>query len=287
MSDIWDPERIRIVGSVLERYSAHIAPGHRIRCGMEGDECAVYRSSTDAPCATVTEVFREPNGYVKFRAQMDGTGAIVDFDNRNIAPGAIWEIEPDYLETFRGHVERSMDGVGTNEIDDVERMFDQGAEKEEEEERKKEEEEEEEDTKDPMHRGVDEFERYRSTILSEMDERFRSQELMLRSEFGAKDNSQDEFRATMAETVRMLAGDLLRVSRGHPPQFAERYVDRYDLALTERSSPPPSPDPYRGSSKKKSSLQDEKLDFSMDDDVPAVRFGSDFAESEHLTVEED
>lgn len=283
MSDIWDPERIRIVGSVLERYSTHLAPGHRIRCGMEGDECAVYRSAAEAPCATVTEVFREPNGYVKFRAQMDGTGATVDFDNRNIAPGSIWEIEPEYLETFRGHVEHTLEGgkAPTTVSDDdgesaIERLFAQRKEAEEQEDTHANEGEEN------THRGTTttEFEAYRSSMQSEMEERFRAQEVMLRSEFGAKDNSDDDFKTTMAETVRMLAGDLLRLSRGEQPQFADRYVDRYDLALTERSG---SQNNFRGE-KKKDKFQGEKHDFG---EVSPVTYSEsqqeDFAPSDVLT----
>ena len=141
MADIWDPERIRLVGSVLERYSAHLTPGHRIRSGMEGDEAGVYRAS-EAPCFTVLDVSREPNGYVKFRAQMDGSMAIVEFDNRNIAPGAIWEIEPEYLSTFRGHVERSMEGAEEETQQEEREEEETPQEKREEEETPQEEQEE-------------------------------------------------------------------------------------------------------------------------------------------------
>ena len=36
---------------------------------------------------------------------------------------------------------------------------------------------------------------------------------------------------TLAGAVRELAGDMLRISRGERPFFAERFADRYDLAL--------------------------------------------------------
>lgn len=302
MSDIWDPERIRIVGSVLERYSAHLAPGHRIRCGMEGDECSIYRSTSDSPTATVLEVTREPNGYVKFRAQMDSSGAVVDFDNRNIAPGSIWEIDPEYLETFRGHVERSLDGPTMDRTEDVEEpeepedleaMFAEGGESSHD--RKAENEDKQQETVDP-------FEDYRSSILSTMDERFREQELKLRAEFGAKSSMDDEFKETMAETVRMLTEDMRRLSRGDQPQFSERYADKYDDAMQEKDDDiggandmENEEDTHRGvetrqpstqKHKKRYTHQDEKTDFTMDF-VNPVTYKEDFRESKELTDEED
>ena len=44
-----------------------------------------------------------------------------------------------------------------------------------------------------------------------------------------------QFRATMASTVRELAGDILRTVQGQQAEFAHRYADRYDLALTENA----------------------------------------------------
>ena len=307
MSDIWDPERIRIVGSVLERYSAHLAPGHRIRCGMEGDESSVYRSTSDAPTATVLEVFREPNGYVKFRAQMDSSGAIVDFDNRNIAPGAIWEIEPDYLETFRGHVERSLEGGSAV---DVERLFkeeskeveeDAREEAEDEAEDEAEEEAEEEAREDAREEAEDDaaprerFEEYRSSVISEMDEKLRDQELRLRSEFGSKSAMDAEFKETMAETVRMLSEDMIRLAKGKPLQFSERYADKYDDAMHEKEGS--EVEEFRGSSKSSSSKrskrededkhQNEKTDFDMEF-VSPVTYKDDFQKDPaELTDDED
>lgn len=103
MDPLWDPERLRNVGHVLTRYSAHLAEGDRIRLGMEGDPCTPYRSADDAPRATVTEVTRDGD-HVRFRAQVDGSDELLDLDNRNVSN--VWEIDPDYLDTFRSHVEQ-------------------------------------------------------------------------------------------------------------------------------------------------------------------------------------
>ena len=48
--------------------------------------------------------------------------------------------------------------------------------------------------------------------------------------------SNHTFRETMASTVRALASDLVRTSQGVPCEFADQYVDRYDLAVAERVS---------------------------------------------------
>ena len=303
MSDIWDPERIRIVGSVLERYSAHLAPGHRIRCGMEGDECSVYRSTSDAPTATVLEVFREPNGYVKFRAQMDSSGAIVDFDNRNIAPGAIWEIEPEYLETFRGHVERSLEGGSAV---DVERLFKEESQEAEEDVREEAEDDAREEAGDnasPSEDNVppqeddaprERFEEYRSSVISEMDEKLRDQELRLRSEFGSKSAMDTEFKETMAETVRMLSEDMIRLSKGKPLQFSERFADKYDDAMHEKEGS--EAEEYRGSIKSSSKRkkrdeeenkhQNEKTDFDMEF-VSPVTYKEDFQQDPAELTDDD
>lgn len=104
---LWDPERVGLVGSILTRYSTHLAAGHRIRMGLEGDPCSTYRSASEAPCATVLDVQREPTGMVRFRAQLDGSGAVVELDNRNVSPDRVWEIDPAFLDTFRGVVARA------------------------------------------------------------------------------------------------------------------------------------------------------------------------------------
>ena len=44
MDDIWDPERIETIGRIVTRYSEHLQVNDRIRVGVEGDPCTLYRS---------------------------------------------------------------------------------------------------------------------------------------------------------------------------------------------------------------------------------------------------
>lgn len=262
---VWDTERLRIVGSVLSRYSTHLSPGDRIRMGMEGDECSLYRSSTDAPCATVLDVQRDPNGYVRFRAQLDGSGGVVELDNRNVAPDRIWEIDPEYIETFRGNVERSLQGTTnptTNPTTDdpIENMDEETVE----------------NTHDPepiqstrfekyrsslmtsLDERLDErlhtySEEYRSSLMSTMDERLRAHRDEMKHEISLTDS---DFQHTVASAIRMIAGDVLRLSRGEPVEFADQYADRYDLAVTDREFRSTSP-----TTKRDDKYQGEKYDF--------------------------
>ena len=205
MADPWDPDRLRIVGSVITRYSEHIAPGHRIRLGMEGDPCSAYRAAEDAPSATVLDVTRDGDE-VRFRAERDDTGEVVERSNRDIAPDKLWEIHPDYLETFRRHVE-----------DDDEQY-----------------------AGDSVARQVDHKLQEFSTRLASLEEsvrdEYRSADVSLASKFEEAEAANRAFRETMASTVRALAGDLMRTARGEGIEFAHQYADRYDLAVAERVS---------------------------------------------------
>ena len=103
---VWDLERLRTVGSILARYSAHLAEGHRVRLGLEGDPCSVYRNADDAPTGTVVQVNRpdDESGIVRFVAKMDADGSLVELDNCNVDPTKVWEIDPLFLDEFRGHI---------------------------------------------------------------------------------------------------------------------------------------------------------------------------------------
>lgn len=118
--NVWDQGRLANVSSILSRYAEHLAPGHVIRLGMEGDPCAPYRSSGESPSATVLTVNRIDNGEVRFRAQVTGTDTIVELDNVSVSPQALWEIHPDYIETYRGDVNASLDdSIAGSEQDDT------------------------------------------------------------------------------------------------------------------------------------------------------------------------
>jgi hypothetical protein len=203
--------------------------------GMEGDPC--YRGTAgEAPKATVLDVHRDAEGFVRFRAQLDGQRGILDLDNRNLSPDRIWEVDPEYLETFRGDVEAATvgetgrreeareegpsllrDSLGDSLGDSLrDSLGDEG-------EREK---EEKEEGHEFSKGGSTDESSYRSTVDSALD--------AMRERLEALETSERTFRDTMAGTVRELAGDLLRASRGDALAFAGRYADRYDLALHER-----------------------------------------------------
>lgn len=72
----------------------------------------------------------------------------------------------------------------------------------------------------------------------------------------------------LAETVRELSGDLLRVYRGEEPRFGMTYADRYDRALThgrdDEGNTVVSTDDFRGDGRttKTKNLQTEKFNFA-------------------------
>jgi hypothetical protein len=198
---LWEPERLRNVGSVLARYGAHIAPGHRVRLGMEGDPCAVYRAAAEAPCATVLDVQRDPgSGLVRFRAQLDGSPAVVELDNRSVSPDRLWEIAPDYLDTFRGHVDAAAAGAAHDAAEPP----------------------------PPEPPPPDPLDEYRSAVNGELE--------ALRGRLAEVEERERTLREDLATAVRELAGDVVRAYRGEPAEFAQRYADRYDLAVAERAA---------------------------------------------------
>jgi len=103
---LWDPERLRGIASILNRYSAHLQPGHKIRLGVEGDPCSSYRSADESPVATVTEVERRDDGYVSFAAQLDESGEVIQLDNRDIEK--VWELHPSSENAFREAMEQQV-----------------------------------------------------------------------------------------------------------------------------------------------------------------------------------
>lgn len=109
MSDVgvWDSDRVKMVGDVLTRYSAHIRPGHKIRMGLEGDPCNAFRSTEDAEALTVTNVQRFKGEYVEFTVE-DRDGNVSTLNNRTIHPEGLWEIHPKHMSAFKGHVDEDM-----------------------------------------------------------------------------------------------------------------------------------------------------------------------------------
>lgn len=193
MTDLWDPERLTTVGWIMNRYSDFLRPGDLVRIGQEGDPCSTYRSSDDAPSARVENVEREVDGTVRFRAVIQGSGAVVNLDNRNVASDRIWEIHPSQVEEFRERVEneRTHRGVDSDDVQVTEENTDEKS---------------------------DEFEK----LFASDDLELRVKEMEFRG---------TEIEKTIGGAIRELAGDMMRMYRGEAPNFSIKFADKYDLAL--------------------------------------------------------
>ena len=203
---VWDPERISNIGWLLSRYSEHLQPSDRIKLGIEGDPCGAYRGVDEAPTAIVSHVSREDNGFVRFTAVLEDSNVEVELDNRNVSPDKVWEIHPDFVDTFRG------------------RVHGDEASEEETPPEDKEDAQSQEDEMRHLSRSEDGDDDFRSSVkthVESLDERLKRME-----------TAESELERTIASAVRELAGDLMRAYRGEEPEFAYRYADRYDLALT-------------------------------------------------------
>ena len=246
---VWDPERISNIGWLLSRYSEHIQPSDRIKLGIEGDPCGVYRGVDDAPTAIVSHVSREENGFVKLTAILEDSNVEVELDNRNVSPEKVWEIHPDFVDTFRGRVHGEEEEGVTDDADRDDSTPDEDA-----------------------RHLTDVDEDFRSSVkthVESLDERLKRME-----------TAESELERTIASAVRELAGDLMRAYRGEEPEFAYRYADRYDLALTrsgtrststEEEDDRPPQDDFRGGSSRRhaasetrSKYQDEKDSFELE-----------------------
>ena len=122
MDQLWKPDRLRSVASVLTRYGAVLANGDRIQTGIEGD--VAYRGGD---VGTVTQLHRTDDGRVTFVAQFDEGGSR-ELTNYGILPEQTWEVLPSYLPvlasrlqaeqgTFRGEYADS--SIGGDAVDGV------------------------------------------------------------------------------------------------------------------------------------------------------------------------
>lgn len=243
MTDLWDPERLATVGWIMNRYSEFLRPGDLVRIGQEGDPCSTYRSSDDAPSARVDNVEREVDGTVRFRAVMQGSGAVVNLDNRNIASDRIWEIHPSQVEEFRERVETERTHRGASE-DDVEKHAEENAEEHVEEHAEKHA-EEHAATESPRDTDDDNLEKLFATDALEK----RVREMEFRG---------TEIEKTIGGAIRELAEDMMRMYRGETPNFSIKFADKYDLALHSDVF-------YQGSHERKMD-DDGRHNFSMYDD---------------------
>jgi hypothetical protein len=267
---LWDPERLRIVGSVMNRYAEHLAVGHRVRLDMEGDPCSRYRSPSDAPVGSVVDVQREPDGLVRFRVRLDGSGDEVRLDNRSV--DNVWEIDPDGLDAYRATVERAADALDDEDAPsppppDLSRH---------------------ERAPSPVGHSPPRDDGVERAFRSSVENHFERLERKLEEQHNTHrhaleefDTSNRAFRETMASTVRALAGDLMRAASGTPIEFAHQYADRYDLAIAEKASEHVVADGYRGDGGgRRDERQREKTDF-----VPNGAYAASIRESSELSDE--
>ena len=229
-TDIWDSERVRMVGAVLNRYGTFLRPGDRIRMGMEGDPCSVYRGvESTAPCATVLgPVHRDDSGVVRFRATLDVSKQVVNLDTAQVAPDNMWEVEPEFLS---------------------ENAFFDGREP---------------NARDPGYRSSDEPDDVAAHLasfgvsLEGIRERVASIETELSEKYrgdvdarlsvdaaveGALANSGvasrlDGIERTLQDAFRAMSGDVMNAARGEATPFCNEYArdydnDRHDLAQGE------------------------------------------------------
>ena len=191
-STLWNPERVRMVGSIMSRYAQYLSPDDRVTLHIEGDTFSQpFRG--EGGSGTVTSVSRDADGTVSFDVKLDGSGETVRRDNVSIRD--VWEIEPTYVDTFIERYKGTMD-------------------------------EEEDDGTLPFRSATDDLVS-RVTQLEESNQ-------TLRGSLAAVEEHNQELKDTVASVVREISGDMMRIFRGEKAQFVERYVDRYDQALTER-----------------------------------------------------
>lgn len=191
MTSPLDPERVRVYASIMDRISPHLEAGHRIRLSMEGDPCMPYARAEDAPVATVQDVDKMENGVVRFKAVVDGTGEVIYRDTTNLDPRAAWEINPADMDLYRASVYGN-DGQKSQASDSSsshELIATDG---------------------NPVFKGM----------YTDMEH--------MKGDISDLRNEVDEFRKTMASTIRMIAGDVLRTYRGQQTEFVSRFADRYD-----------------------------------------------------------
>ena len=260
--NLWHPERLETVGSVLQRYATHLRPGHVVRLGMDGDPCGFYRGDDPARVGVVQEITREGEK-VTFRAAFGDE--IRTLTNTSVLPEDLWEIDPSGEETFRADVAQDLaadsEPAAVLPADvsspDLSSPADLSTT----------------DLKDQLYgalrKDCDALEEKLYGALRK-DHEAMEEKLYgaLRKDYEALEEEQTKMRSVFAETVRHLASDLLRTSQGHPAEFSRAYADRYDDAAAA-----PSPEPYRGDGKRKWRGRDERHTFTLSDQLtyPADR----------------
>lgn len=221
MVDYLDPDRLKTLNTIMTQYGSHIVPGNRIRLSVEGDPCTPYRSASDAPTAVVQDILEQSSKLTRFTARLDGSGSVQEYSTLSYDPKHVWELHPDEIDAFTERVFRGETESAPEAIEaklsDVEEKF----------------------TK-------------MMSVISERLAKLEDSETYESFRGGDQD-----YRQTMASTIRALAGDIMRCRNGESLEFVHKYVDRYDDALRTRDGD------YRGSSgtesmRESSSLTDDE-----------------------------
>ena len=255
MYDFWDEGRLRIVGDVMQRYGSVLREGDRIKLGMEGDPCDSYRG--EAPRGTVTTVLKdEDSGFVQFWTQLDD-GRQTQLNNRDVEH--VWEIAPEYIETFRAANQLTQHDsspseiasvVSTDEPSVVAAEVPTNTEKPSQPQLPQ-----TSDVRAPdtpvLSPPIEDLIQQLGHRFGELEQRVSAIDSMLKalqstvatyqgveSHFqGLKQDmeklsaEQDDLKASTGLALRSVSEDVVRVSEGEPADFTEEFVDRYDEAM--------------------------------------------------------
>lgn len=275
--EFWDPDRVATVGSIVQRVAPYLKDNMDLRLEQEGDPCNPYKNPSDAPCGTTRNVKHHPDGLVTFDLDLK-SGGTVSLDNRNIQ--RVWEVSPDYVDTFRGIVE------------DMER------------ERRAAEEAPHEEApthEAPTHEAPAHEEAAIEVPTTNVDHLYRGLERSmeeLREQLDAVRDVNAEFRSTMLDTVKHFALDCQNLKAGKPMEFMDEYLRsveaRGDAAAVEATTPEEILkgleqssrhdfvlDEYRGASEKSGKRSDARQQekYSWGQDVTPLTYGKDIKEA--------
>lgn len=116
---IWDPERIVKVGNIMAVAAKRLKVGDKIRTGIRSDPCRI----SDGDIATVEEIIRGSDGFVKFTASVDSNNLTIELDNRNVSPERVWELveteSAAQLQTNKTSLETDIEQLESGEIKDL------------------------------------------------------------------------------------------------------------------------------------------------------------------------
>lgn len=216
-----EPRRLEVLHKVMSLYGAHLQVGDRVRVGIEGDPLSPFRSAEDAPAVTVTSIEeRHDDGLLRFRGRVEGSGSEIELTNRSFDPKGVWEVHPESLDAFAERVASYRGAAAPVEAaaEPDGRIADR---------------------LDGLAQQVDALGERVSRMAADLSERVANVEETSARYQGVDAAAGDRaFRETMASTVRALAGDVMRLARNEPIEFAHNYADRYDDRVETRAMEP-------------------------------------------------